>query len=119
MALDHLFERVDLSGAFAAAVLLGAVLAVYLMQVSWQSDIERGDPTWLRYLRRTSLMGLALAFIWALSYSLSKNWQPWPPFLAVVVSADLYLAVRVITLHLRQASARRDFSRSRRLASNR
>jgi hypothetical protein len=109
MQIDRLLEGVDLSALFAAVVLLGAGLSIYLMQISWQSDVERGDGTWLRYLRRAALTTIGLSFVWTLSYGLTKNWQPWPPVVAIIMSFDFYLAVHVVTIRLREYNLRHRF----------
>ncbi len=99
--LDRLLETHDLSIVHTLLTLIGAGLALYVMQLTSHEHEDVADPAWLRWLRRLSLGGVALGFLWSLSYSLTKQWQPWPPELAVHVSLIGMLFVRAAAIHAR------------------
>lgn len=101
--IDQLLERFDLSAPFGIAVFAGAILAVFLAQISWERELNYGDPSWLRNIRRAGLLLQALSFIWALQYGFEHQWQPWPPFLLIVAVLDLNMIVRIMTIYERGA----------------
>ena len=97
-SVDHLLEGVDLTSIHTIFSLIGALLAAYTMQLTSHLDI--GDPWILRWLRRGMLAGLSLAMLWTVSYSATKQWQPWPPDLAVIIAISGMLLLRIVTVHM-------------------
>jgi len=100
--LDHLFERFDLISIHVALSGFGAILSIYLMQVSWHDGAELGDPMSLRVLRRISLMMISYCFAWMFYYALEKGWQPWPPLVVMEASLVFSFVVRIITIGYRE-----------------
>lgn len=99
--LDHLFEGRDLSTLHAALTLIGAGLALYVMNLPGHERGDNADPVWLQWLRRVSLGGLAAALLWSLNYSLSRQWQPWPPEIAIHVALISWLFARAASIKAR------------------
>lgn len=102
MVLDTFLDGVDLSAIHAVASLIGMVMVVLLMQMSWHKMIAPTDPELLTHFRRVGMLGLAMTLWWSFSYSLEKGWQPWPPHLAMVIALDLWLAVSVTSAVIRR-----------------
>lgn len=100
--IGQLIDRIDLSIPFSLAVLAGTFLSVFLAQVSWGRDLERGDPHWLLNIRRAGYLLQALSFIWALAYGIDHQWQPWPPFVAIVIMLDANIVIRIATVYQRK-----------------
>lgn len=99
--IDRLLEMVNLTVPFGVLVFLGSLLSVFLAQVSWQREVDRGDPIVLRNVRRAGYLLQALSFIWALDYGFAHQWEPWPPFVFIVAVLDMNMAVRIITIYER------------------
>lgn len=102
--IDRLLSEFDLSAPFGVLVFLGAILSVFLAQVSWQREVNRGDPGLLRNVRRVGYFLQALSFIWALDYGSKHQWEPWPPFVFIIAVMDANMLVRIITIHVRAAA---------------
>lgn len=101
MQIDLALESVDLSSLHTSLTIVGAMLAVYVMTLTSYEHEDAKDPTWLRWARRSVLALMAWSFLWSLSYSETKNWQPWPPELLMIVSMIGYLSVRASAIHAR------------------
>jgi len=101
MELDLLLENFDLARVFGIACIAGFVLVLYVMQIAGPRDEAMGDPPILRYFRRVSLVVLSITMLWAFSYSMTKGWQPWPPFLALVLAIDFNFLILALTMFLR------------------
>lgn len=101
MQIDRLLEGADLTAAHTLLTIAGMLLAVYTMQLTSHVNEDHDDPWALRWGRRVSLAGIALALLWSLYYSQDKGWQPWPPYLALIVAVIAMLSVRVIAIHAR------------------
>lgn len=97
--LDRLLESSNLMSAYASAAIVGAMLAIVAMQMSWNEAVEHGiDPPLMLNFRRVSFVLLALALMWSVSYAETKGWQPWPPALAIVMVLDFYLGVLIVMI---------------------
>jgi uncharacterized membrane protein AbrB (regulator of aidB expression) len=101
-AVDHALVGVDLNGIFAALSMIGTMLSAALMQVTWHSEGAYNDSMWLRWIRRFAIMCIGLALAWTLSYSLAREWQPWPPMVALVLALNVNFAIRIVTIKLRE-----------------
>jgi hypothetical protein len=112
MLLDRLLEESNwMQTLFILFVIIGVLISVYLMQITESTPAVPGDSAWMRWLRRGSLAGVALSFLWCLSYGTSMNWEPWPPMVAIVIAIDFNLLMRTITTKLRERSIKRRESR--------
>lgn len=95
-------DRVDLTGVHIMATLVGMLLSVYAAQAMWQDPESNRDCWMIRYGRRATYPLLALSFLWALDYANVKGWTPWPPNVAIIVSIDLIIAMRIWAMRRRQ-----------------
>lgn len=92
------FDTLDLRTLHVVAALLGVFLALFVMQLWGTGEFHsEHEQRWLVHMRRAALMGLALAFLWSLSYADTKNWQPWPTDIAAVLAIDIFLLTNVIS----------------------
>lgn len=101
MSIDQVLEGRDLSTLHTALTLIGAGLAIYVMQLTSHEHEDAPDPVWVQWVRRIVLGGIAMAFLWNLNYAHTKDWQPWPPELALMVATIGQLFVRAVAIHLR------------------
>ena len=101
MAIDRILDGVDLTGAHTVLALAGALLAVYVMQLTHYEAEDRVDHWLIRRARRVGLALLSLAFLWSLTFSETRNWQPWPPEIVAFFAMDLLLAVRIAAIWAR------------------
>lgn len=99
--LDRLLEGYDLTTLHTMLALIGAGLALYVMQLTSREHEDISDPPWLQWARRFALASIALSFLWSLIYSLQKAWQPWPPEIAVHLAIISMLAVRALAINAR------------------
>jgi hypothetical protein len=99
--LSQALERFDLTQIHTALTLIGAGLALYVMQLTSHEHEDISDPAWLRWCRRLYLGGIALALLWSLSYSETKSWQPWPPEIGLILAVIGMLVVRAVAIHTR------------------
>ena len=49
-------------------------------------------------VRRISLLGTLVALCWAVIYGYDRGWQPWPPFVAVMVTFNIHILARIIIM---------------------
>ncbi len=82
--------------------LLGAFMALYVMQLWSRGEIISDEHPVISQLRRFALMLLALALLWSVSYGHDKNWDPWPADFLTNVAIDMILAVTIVATRLRQ-----------------
>lgn len=101
MSIDQVIEGRDLSTLHSLLTLIGAGLAIYVMQLTSHEHEDAVDPAWIRWGRRFVLGCIALAFLWSLNYAQTKSWQPWPPEIMLVLAVIGQLAVRAAAIHLR------------------
>ena len=114
MQILHRLEAFDLSTLHTALCLIGALLAVYQMQLVSHEREDLADPTPLRWGRRVSLMGIAISMLLLVLYADAQQWQPWPPQIALVLAVIVMLTIRILAIHAR---IRRDRSDVRRFTS--
>lgn len=81
--------------------LFGALLAVYLMQLTSFEAEDGVDPAPIRWLRRFSLAVVALALLSSVLFADAKQWQPWPSHVALIVGVILVLGVRTLAIRAR------------------
>lgn len=102
MLLGFFVDNWDLSTLHTFAALFGAALSLYVMQLWSRGEITIEHPA-VMIARRASLMLLALAMLWLVSYANDKGWSPWPAQVLLVLAIDAGLLVTVIAARLRQA----------------
>lgn len=98
--MGHLIESVDLRAAHVALTFFGVVASVFVMQLVEQLT-EYGEPILLAWFRRLLLTLLSLALLWSLAYSQVKQWEPWPPDVAVIAAIDAIMILWCVTIRLR------------------
>ena len=96
MMLNQLFENINLVPYHNALCLMGSFLAVWCAQL-FGREVFGPESCWTsRTLRWVSMLVIALAFLWSLSYAQDKHWQPWPPDLFTIIGINLYLVSTII-----------------------
>lgn len=101
MYLNQILERSDVSLLFTLLTLAAFFLALYVMQLTSSQHEDSADSLLIQWLRRASLAGVALSMLWSLGYSVTKQWQPWPPTIGLLIAVVLMLIVRVAAIHAR------------------
>lgn len=101
MNIEHLLEGIDLTGLHTMLTVAGSLLAVYVMQLTHYEAEDFVDPWIVRKMRRFSLALIALAFLWSAAFSLSRQWQPWPPEILLIFAIDLALVIRMVAIWAR------------------
>ena len=116
LILDHIMEGTDLSDVHAVLAFLGALLTILVMQTTSYVNEDRHDPQWVSWGRRASYAFIALALLWAWSYSEMREWQPWPPELALIAGIATLMSIRLVgmILHIRKRRRRHKSARIRR-----
>lgn len=100
--LDYL-DTIDLRSLHLLLGMIGALLSVYLMQLSWRSPgAATSGNLLLSWVRRFTLASTALGMLWILSYGQAKGWQPWPPSVMLCFSVDMLLLLRISEICLRE-----------------
>lgn len=99
--IDRFLEGLDLTTLHTILTIAGMFLAVYVMQLTSHVNEDHADPPTVRWFNRASLAGIGLALLWSLSYSQTKNWQPWPPEIALILAVIIMLGARAIAIHAR------------------
>lgn len=78
-----------------------------LLAIYWATTLAH-DPAMLHvppavvHLRRASILLIALSLLWTLTFAYDKTWEPWPPYLAVVGSFDIYLVLSIASAIIRR-----------------
>jgi hypothetical protein len=108
MLIDRVLSEIDLTAVHTILALSGMFLAVYVMQLTRFEGEDREDHWLIREAHRLALVLYALAMLWSLSYSETKQWQPWPSDLAAFAIVDVMLVVRLLAVwgHMRRTGRR-------------
>jgi hypothetical protein len=101
MIVDRLLEGIDLTALHTILTVAGALLAVYVMQLTHYEAEDMVDPWIVRKMRRLSLALIALAQLGSALYSLSHQWSPWPPELLLIFAVNLALVIRMVAIWAR------------------
>jgi predicted membrane channel-forming protein YqfA (hemolysin III family) len=92
-----MFDHVNLRGLHYTASLLGAIMALYVMQLWTVGALAVATDCWLgRHARRFSLLFIALAMLWSLNYQDVKGWDPWPSDVFLSCAVDLFLLSSIL-----------------------
>jgi cell division protein FtsW (lipid II flippase) len=105
MSLNQILERSDVSWIFTLLTLWAFFLSLYVMQLTSSQDEDKNDSLFIQWGRRISLAAIALSMLWSLTYSITKQWQPWPPSLGLLFAVILMLTFRILAI---KARIRRD-----------
>ncbi len=104
MLLGFWVDGLHLQTAHMLVSLLGAFMALYVMQLWSRGEITPDINPVISQLRRASLMILALALLWSVSYANDKNWDPWPADFLTNVALDMILGATIIAVRLRRGT---------------
>lgn len=91
----------DLPTIYLLLSIAGCLLAVY-----WSFTLSH-DPSsrfvaWpVLFARRACLLSMGFGMLMSVSYAWDRGWEPWPPYIFIIGSLDLYLLVSIITAHIR------------------
>lgn len=105
-------EGFDLIPVYMFITFVGALLCVDNIVLVAHRRIGYQDPPIFHWLRRVSLVFLALAFLLSLSYADEKGWQPWGPDLVMRFAVCLWLAATSISVRGRDLDWRRNSRRA-------
>jgi hypothetical protein len=101
MIMNRFLEGTDLNLAHTILAMIGFFLSVYVMQLTqWEAE-DNVDPPYIRIIRRIYLALQAWAFLWSLDIAATKNWQPWPACLMLMLAVDVGLMIRAIAIKAR------------------
>lgn len=96
-SIDTMFDQCDLRNVHYVASLIGAIMALYVMQLWTVGSLAiSADCFVARHARRFSLLLVALSMLWSLSYQDTKGWMPWPSDVALSIAVDLFLLSSII-----------------------
>lgn len=90
--LDYVLALIPWTIAMQIAVVVGVMLSIF--RVSTAEKLERivdCDHGCWGFIRRISHFAVAFAMLGCLFYGYDLGWQPWPPFVAVILAVDLNL----------------------------
>lgn len=98
---DHpftsLFDATNLRNVHFTASFLGAMMALYVMQLWTVGALYIANDCWLsRQARRVALMAVAVAMLWSLGFQDAKNWAPWPSDVALILAVDMFLFSSIV-----------------------
>lgn len=103
--MDHLPNLV-----FQFLVMSGVALILWQIDTAKIVDKLRhasnGGYRGLFVVRRLAMFLKALCLCWAVYYSSTRGWTPWPPFLLFLAAFDSYVIVHILIM-------RRDIERLR------
>lgn len=96
------FSNIDLLPVQTFLSITGALLAIYIMQLPHAQPF--GELWQARLLRRVGIATVAVGMLWSVRYAFYQGWQPWPPYLLVLVGINLALLATIITDKNRQSA---------------
>lgn len=99
MGIDQLLDSINVAAAHTALSIFGALVCVYVAQLTSSYGEDDEDPWFVRHGYRVGLLLLALSFCWIVLYADSKSWLPWPPYLFLTAVIDGILVWRAVAIH--------------------
>jgi len=88
-------DAMNLVPAFIALSTVGALLCAYVAVDIGNGHIASDESQTIRNGRRIGVVILGVALLWGLDYGNDRSWQPWPPYLIMIVGLDLWLGMIV------------------------
>lgn len=79
--------------------LTGGVLCLWVMQLMAIGHIGENDTALMRFVRRLSVATVGGGMLWSLVYGLDRAWQPWPPYLVVMVGINVMMGMAVVSFY--------------------
>lgn len=98
--LDRI-DQLDLTRLHNVVAVLGVMMSIYVMMLTSYEHEDRDDPLWLQWARRLAFATVATGYLWTLSYSATRKWEPWPPEIMLMVGILFVVVVRAVAIHLR------------------
>jgi cell division protein FtsW (lipid II flippase) len=108
----------DLTGPFILLSFTGAILALFVMQATWNDALSQTDPPWLQWIRRMTYIALILAMMWVILSMDDHGWVPTPPIFTLMLALNLMFFVRAINLFHHRNDADKHPEAIRRIAGN-
>lgn len=94
--LYGVFDGVDLVPIQMILSLLGAVLSMWYMQITGACYHESRA---VRCLRRFGIFLVAAALLWSVNYAYYRAWQPWPPYVLLLLGLNVALIAAILRDH--------------------
>jgi hypothetical protein len=91
MPIDLYLANFDLGGLFGLECLLGVFLSGAALSL-----IPKCSGAAIHWVQRVFYLALGLVLAWSYLFADAKDWQPWPPHVALVSIIDGILAARII-----------------------
>lgn len=90
-----MLESFDLLPLQTVLSITGALLAIYAMQLP--SALPAGEMSPARLMRRIGIAFVAGGMLWSVRYAFYHDWQPWPPYILILIGINVALLASVIT----------------------
>jgi len=87
--------QIDLLPVQTFLSITGALLAIYAMQLPHSLPV--GELWYARLSRRLGVALVAGGMLWSVRYAFYQGWQPWPPYILVLLGINLALVATVIS----------------------
>ena len=100
--LTTFIDRIDWTTLFQFSLGVGIVLVVFQMSTAEKLEAcipytEAHHGAW-GFLRRLTTLLKGLALVWLANYGHDHGWNPWPPVVALVISLNFYIFVRIMIM---------------------
>lgn len=96
--MSSLVDSVDWSGIHTALAIYGGLATVYVMKQNRYEAEDRKDTESVRISKEVSLAAIAGAMFWCVTYGSSRDWEPWPPEVLLILALDVMMTVRIIAV---------------------
>lgn len=100
------FHDIDLVPFHFMLSVAGVTLCLWVMQLSGNNRIAKGEAPCLRVTRRVGIALVATGMLFSVRYSFIQGWQPWPPTIILYLGIDMALLATVISAHRRMQKER-------------
>lgn len=109
MSNPDFFTNIDLVPAQIVLSLSGAFLSMWYMQVI--GNEATGETRSVRCVRRVGIFLIACGLLWSVNFAYYNDWQPWPPYILVLIGLNASLtagSINATRLVKRYNAARRE-----------
>lgn len=90
-----MLESLNLLPVQTLLSITGALLAIYAMQLPHARPYGELWPA--RLIRRLGVAMVAAGMLWSVRYALYQGWQPWPPYILVLIGINLSLLATIVS----------------------
>jgi predicted acyltransferase len=98
-----MLESLDLLPLQTVLSITGALLAIYAMQLPHSRPYGELWPA--RLVRRFGVALVAGGMLWSVRYAMYQGWQPWPPYILILIGINLALLAAIISDSTRPATS--------------